>query len=53
MERLMDLMVHADLDFSPLWTHTLDLEDILTGYEMAKDPQGHAIKIAVRPAGAS
>jgi len=49
LQRLMDLMQYGRLDFSPLWTHSLPLVDILDGYEMSKDPKGKAIKIAVRP----
>jgi threonine dehydrogenase-like Zn-dependent dehydrogenase len=45
----MDLMQYGHIDFSPLWTHTLALADILDGYEMAKDPKSNALKIAVRP----
>lgn len=49
LQRLMDLMQYGNIDFSPLWTHTLPLADILDGYAMSKDPKSKALKIAVRP----
>ncbi len=49
MKRLMDMMIYNKLDFSPLWTHTISLKNILEGYNMAKDPSKKAIKIAVKP----
>jgi threonine dehydrogenase-like Zn-dependent dehydrogenase len=45
----MDLMQYGKIDFSPLWTHALALENILDGYEMTKDPKSKSLKIAVRP----
>jgi alcohol dehydrogenase len=51
MERRMDMIKHADLDFSPLWTHSLELTEALEGYRMVKNPQGDSIKIGLRPAG--
>lgn len=49
LQRLLDLMQYGNLNFDPLWTHSLSLENILDGYEMAKDPQTKSLKIAVRP----
>jgi threonine dehydrogenase-like Zn-dependent dehydrogenase len=49
LQRLMDLMQYGKIDFSPLWTHALALENILDGYEMTKDPKSKSLKIAVRP----
>lgn len=49
LQRLLDLIEYGNLDFDPLWTHRLSLENILDGYEMAKDPATKALKIAVRP----
>jgi len=49
LQRLLDLMQYGNLDFDPLWTHSLPLESILDGYEMTKDPQTRSLKIAVRP----
>lgn len=50
LRRLLDLMQYGRLDFTPLWTHSLPLERILEGYQMARDPESHSLKIAVRPA---
>jgi threonine dehydrogenase-like Zn-dependent dehydrogenase len=49
LQRLLDLIQYGNLDFDPLWTHSLSLENILDGYEMAKDPQTKSLKVAIRP----
>lgn len=49
LKRQIDLMQYSEIDLSALWTHTLPLEKILDGYEMARNPESRALKISVRP----
>jgi threonine dehydrogenase-like Zn-dependent dehydrogenase len=49
MRRLLLLMEHQGLDFSPLITHTVSLEEIERGYEIFGKQKDNAIKVAVKP----
>jgi threonine dehydrogenase-like Zn-dependent dehydrogenase len=51
MRRLLLLMEHQGLDFSPLITHTVRLEDeeIKRGYEVFGEMKDKAIKVAIKP----
>ncbi len=51
MRRLLLLMEHQDLDFSPLITHTVRLEEeeIRKGYEIFGEMKENAIKVAIKP----
>ena len=49
LERLLDLIQYAEIDFSPMWTHSLPLKDALEGYKIFKDPASKAIKIGLKP----
>jgi threonine dehydrogenase-like Zn-dependent dehydrogenase len=51
MRRLLLLMQHQGLDFSPLITHTVRLEEdgLRRGYEIFGEMKENAIKVAIRP----
>jgi threonine dehydrogenase-like Zn-dependent dehydrogenase len=51
MRRLLLLMEHRGLDFSPLITHTVGLEEdeIRKGYEIFGELKSNAIKVAIKP----
>jgi alcohol dehydrogenase len=49
MQRLLDMIRYSNLDLSPIWTHTLPLQEIIKGYEMIHEPNNQTIKIGVRP----
>jgi threonine dehydrogenase-like Zn-dependent dehydrogenase len=49
MRRLLLLMEHQGLDFSPLITHTVSLDEIEKGYEIFGEQKDNVIKVAVKP----
>ncbi len=49
LKRLLELIQYADIDFSPIWTHSFPLEKTLEGYETFKDHSKQAIKIGIKP----
>ena len=51
MRRLLLLMEHQGLDFSPLVTHTVRLEneEIKRGYDIFGEMKDNAIKVAIKP----
>ena len=49
MRRLLLMMQHQGIDFSPLVTHTVSLDEIKKGYEIFGEQKDNVIKVAVKP----
>jgi threonine dehydrogenase-like Zn-dependent dehydrogenase len=49
MRRLMALVEHGRVDFTPLLTHTVSLDRIVEGYELFGERRDGVLKVAVRP----
>ena len=49
MRRLLLMMEHRGIDFSPLVTHTVSLDEIKKGYEIFGAQKDNVIKVAVKP----
>ncbi len=49
MRRLLLLMEHQGLDFSPLITYTVSLKESEKGYEIVGEQKDNVIKVAVKP----
>lgn len=49
MRRLMEVVRHGRVDFTPLLTHTFPLERIRDAYEMFAERQDGVLKVAIKP----
>lgn len=49
MRRLLMMIEHQNLDFSPLITHTFKLEEIEKGYDIFEKQEDNVIKVAIKP----
>jgi threonine dehydrogenase-like Zn-dependent dehydrogenase len=49
MRRLMELVRHGRVDFTPLLTHTVSLDQITEGYRIFGGRMDGVLKVAVRP----
>ncbi|HEY6559887.1 MAG TPA: zinc-binding dehydrogenase [Polyangiaceae bacterium] len=49
MRRLMALVQHGRLDFTPLITHTFSLSDIVTAYDLFGARREGVLKVGIRP----
>jgi threonine dehydrogenase-like Zn-dependent dehydrogenase len=49
MRRLMELVRHGRVDFTPLLTHTVPLDKITEGYRIFGERLDGVLKVAVRP----
>jgi threonine dehydrogenase-like Zn-dependent dehydrogenase len=51
MRKLMELVRHGKLDLSPLITHSFDLDDIESAYDLFGNQRDGVVKVAVYPQG--
>ena len=49
MRRLMEMVRHGRVDFTPLLTHTFSLENIGAAYDLFGERQDGVMKVAIRP----
>lgn len=49
MRRLMEVVRHGRVDFTPLLTHTFPLDRIRDAYEMFAERQDGVLKVAIKP----
>jgi threonine dehydrogenase-like Zn-dependent dehydrogenase len=49
MRRLMEMVRHGRVDFTPLLTHTVSLDQITEGYRIFGGRMDGVLKVAVRP----
>ena len=49
MRRLMEMVRHGRIDFTPLLTHTFPLEEIREGYRIFSERREGVLKVAIRP----
>lgn len=49
MERMLEVIEHGGVDFTPLITHQMKLDDIQKAYELFRSKAEGVLKIAIRP----